>query len=223
MQVWLADDNLLVLKGGSTSDRDGYDNPWEPIDDFQAPYSEPVLSLPDFDPDSLDIGVGVPIETIIEERSKEKKKSKVSNFSNFDIITKEELSSNYNLTPGLEEIPPLINPDNALKPYKDEVIRSQDEFKKFFNDVSQFINDMENFHPARQAVPRQVVEEPAERDVATYFHKTTPKPSIPTTTEAQYFVKTTRAIRQQNSPHQEKDFISPNSWQSAPKQRQISP
>ena len=148
LQVWLADDNLLVLKGGSTSDREGYGNPWEPIDDFQAPYREPVLPPPDFDPDSLDIGVGVPIETIIEVRSKEKKKSKVSNFSNFDIITKEELSSNYNLTPGLEEIPPLLNPDNALKPYKDEVIRSQDEFKKFFNDVSQFINDMENFHPA---------------------------------------------------------------------------
>lgn len=222
-EVWLADDNLLVLKGGSTSDRDGYDNPWEPIDDFQAPYREPVLPPPDFDPDSLDIGVGVPIETIIEERSKEKKKSKVSNFSNFDIITKEELSSNYNPTPGLEEIPPLINPDNALKPYKDEVIRSQDEFKKFFNDVSQFINDMENFHPARKAAPRQVVEAPVNSDVAPRFHKTTPKPSIPTTTEAQHFVKTTRAIRQQNSPHQEKDFISHKSWQSAPKQRQISP
>ena len=77
LQVWLADDNLLVLKGGSTSDRDGYDNPWEPIDDFQAPYREPVLPPPDFDPDSLDIGVGVPIETIIEERSKEKKKSQL--------------------------------------------------------------------------------------------------------------------------------------------------
>jgi len=222
-EVWLADDNLLVLKGGSTPDRNGYDNPWEPIDDFQAPYREPVLPPPDFDPDSLDIGVGVPIDTIIEQRSKEKKKNKVKNFSNFDIITKEELSSNYNPTPGLEEIPPLINPDNALKPYKDEVIRSQDEFKKFFNDVSQFISDMENFHPARQAAPHHVVDEPADREGAPRSLQTTPKPSVPST-EAQNFVfKTTRAIKQQNSPHQEKDFPSSDPWQSDPNQRQFSP
>jgi len=224
-EVWLADDNLLVLKGGSTPDRDGYDNPWEPIDDFQAPYREPVLPPPDFDPDSLDIGVGVPIETILEQRSKEKRKNKaeVSNYSNLDLITKEELSANYNPTPGLEDIPPLINPDNALKPYKDEVRRSQDEFKKFFNDVSQFINDMENFHPARQAAKHQAVDKHADREGATRTLQTTPKPSVPST-EAHHFVfKTTRAIRNQNSPHQEKDFPSSDSWQSDNNQRQFSP
>ena len=64
---------MLVLKGGSTSDWESFDNPWQPIDDFQAPYREPVLPPPDFDPDTLDIGVGVPIETIIEQREREKK------------------------------------------------------------------------------------------------------------------------------------------------------
>ena len=68
LQVWLAEDSLLVLKGGSTPDRDGFDNPWRPIDDFEAPYREPVLPPADFDPDSLDIGVGVPIETIVREQ-----------------------------------------------------------------------------------------------------------------------------------------------------------
>ena len=68
LQVWLAEDSLLVLKGGSTPDRDGFDNPWLPIDDFEAPYREPVLPPADFDPDSLDIGVGVPIETIVREQ-----------------------------------------------------------------------------------------------------------------------------------------------------------
>jgi len=223
-EVWLADDNLLVLKGGSTSDRDGYDNPWEPLDDFQAPYREPVLPPPDFDPDSLDIGVGVPIETIIEERLKEKKKkSKVSNFSNFDIITKKELGSAYKpLVPELEEIPPLITPDNALKPYRDEVVKSQDEFKKFFNDVSQFINDMENFHPIRQAPPHSASEELIERGREPSFVKSTAKPSVTTTTtEPLRNIKTTRAVRQQKSPQQVKDFPSPAPWQSAPNQRQV--
>ena len=68
-QVWLADDNLLVLKGGLTDDRDGYDDIWEPLDDYEAPYREPVLPPPDFDPETLDLGVGVPIEDILLQRT----------------------------------------------------------------------------------------------------------------------------------------------------------
>ena len=69
----MSDDSLLVLKGGSTPNRDGFDNPWRPIDDFEAPYREPVLPPPDFDPDTLDIGVGVPIETILADRARQAK------------------------------------------------------------------------------------------------------------------------------------------------------
>ena len=32
------DENLVVVRGGSTPDRDGFDDPWPPLDSFQAPY-----------------------------------------------------------------------------------------------------------------------------------------------------------------------------------------
>ena len=70
-----------MLKGGSTPDRDGFDNPWRPIDDFEAPYREPVLPPPDFDPDSLDIGVGVPIETIVREQRERRDRESVRELS----------------------------------------------------------------------------------------------------------------------------------------------
>ena len=35
-QVWLVKDNLLVLRGGSTPDRNGVDDIWEPLDDFEV-------------------------------------------------------------------------------------------------------------------------------------------------------------------------------------------
>ncbi len=38
--------SIQVLKGGSTPDRDGIDNPWKPLDDFEAPYREPKLPPP---------------------------------------------------------------------------------------------------------------------------------------------------------------------------------
>jgi len=159
-EVWLADSSLLVLKGGSTADRDGYDDLWEPLDDFQAPYREPVLPPPDFNPETLDIGVGVPMETIIsqnEEGGKQlienKNKSyphsytfvdpfKLSN--NFDIITRKELTDK-RLTKNF----PRENDLEILRPYEDEVAKSQEEFQNFLNDVSKFISEMENFHSSR--------------------------------------------------------------------------
>ena len=43
-EVWLSDGALLVLKGGTTSGEDRFDDPWPPLDDYQAPYREPVLA-----------------------------------------------------------------------------------------------------------------------------------------------------------------------------------
>lgn len=57
--VWLSDGNLLVLKGGGGEPAKD-DNPWEPLDDYQAPYREPKLPPPGFIPEEN--GVGVPLE-----------------------------------------------------------------------------------------------------------------------------------------------------------------
>ena len=162
---------MLVLKGGSSSDWDSFDSPWQPIDDFQAPYREPVLPPPDFDPDTLDIGVGVPIETILREREKKirAKKNHVSE-TTANIREKETADTSvdqeikhevYNrVTNNINDIQAVLAPENKLKPFKEEVERSQDEFRQFLDDVSKFISDMENFHSvkqsASQSLPRSV-------------------------------------------------------------------
>ena len=33
-EVWLSDGDLLVLKGGGTPNRKGFDAPWKPLDDY---------------------------------------------------------------------------------------------------------------------------------------------------------------------------------------------
>ena len=37
-EVWLSDGNLLVLRGGATPNRKSFDDPFEPLDDYIAPY-----------------------------------------------------------------------------------------------------------------------------------------------------------------------------------------
>ena len=58
-EVWLSDGDLLVLKGGTTPNRKAFDDPWTPLDDYEAPYREPKLPPPDFVPS--DTGVGLPL------------------------------------------------------------------------------------------------------------------------------------------------------------------
>lgn len=76
MSFWHRSDQ--VLKGGQSVEGVGFENPWKPLDDFEAPYREPKLPPPgtlllklcwkvsfqnhliaDFIPD--DTGVGVPL------------------------------------------------------------------------------------------------------------------------------------------------------------------
>ena len=177
--MWLADDNLLVLKGGHTLDRAGFDDPWQPLDDFQAPYREPVLPPPDFDPDSLEIGVGVDIDILLAERALEKTRKEKQ--------AREHLR--HHQQPVIPDIPAFIDPDNTLKPFQDEVVETHErEFKTFFNDVSQFISDMENFHSARKASARQEVDEPFFKEVppTTALEATTPPPPTPRAREGKH-------------------------------------
>ena len=84
--IWMSEGKLLVLKGASSAtSRQGYYDPWEPLDDyqvwkfespanflapnlksvssFQAPYREPRLPPPDFIPEEHGVGVPLPPET----------------------------------------------------------------------------------------------------------------------------------------------------------------
>ena len=163
-----------MLKGGATPDRDGFDNPWRPIDDFEAPYREPVLPPPDFDPDSLDIGVGVPIETIVREQRERRDRESVRELSAAPrhVTTQAprhvsptsppsrhvspSTAPRHVSTPSPSRVPVSISPihnaieDDPLRPYKDEVEAGRVEFRQFLDDVSQFIADMESFHSVKQ-------------------------------------------------------------------------
>lgn len=71
-EVWLSEGGLLVLKGGSPDDDQGDwllsgAAPWPPLDDYQAPYREPLLPPPDFIPEDTGVGVPLPPEDEIEE------------------------------------------------------------------------------------------------------------------------------------------------------------
>jgi hypothetical protein len=147
-EVWLSDGKLLVLKGGKTRDRNGFDNPWEPLDNYQAPYREPVLPPPDFDPDSIEVRVDIPEVKVIVTTPIPPTQS--FNFGGLRQITQEKISKEYNPTPGIEKNPPYVNPEVALKSFKDQVNKGNtDSYNNFFlSDVKKFIADMENFHSA---------------------------------------------------------------------------
>ena len=81
----MSEGKLLVLKGSSSAtSRQGYYDPWEPLDDYQvfliksmnrlagnstldfvcqAPYREPKLPPPDFVPEEHGVGVPLPPES----------------------------------------------------------------------------------------------------------------------------------------------------------------
>ena len=222
-QVWLADDSLLVLKGGSTPDRDGFDNPWRPIDDFEAPYREPVLPPPDFDPDSLDIGVGVPIETIVREQRERRDRESVRELSPAPrhVITQaprhvspsipsrhvspSSPPSRHVTTPPPSHVPVHISPihntieNDPLKPYKDDVDAGRVEFRQFLDDVSQFIADMESFHSVKQQAASK-----------TLVRTLPPPPAPPVTTGSPVTQATPRSVSVTSSSPFPISYTSPN-------------
>ena len=212
-QVWLADNSLLVLKGGGTPEWESFDNPWQPIDDFQAPYRQPVLPPPDFDPDTLDIGVGVPIETIVEQRQKDKKmrakKKQISGagagatvretetVDRFEEEVKQQVKPEVKhvevyrkVTNNINDIPAVLVPENKLKHFKEEVGRSQQEFRQFLDDVSKFISDMENFHSVKQSAS-QSLSRSVPKPTPTQTPRTTPIPTRSSPSSSPSFIRVT--------------------------------
>ena len=41
-EVWLSEGDLLVLKGGGTPNRKGFDTPWKPLDDYIGKHFMPI-------------------------------------------------------------------------------------------------------------------------------------------------------------------------------------
>ena len=178
-EVWLSEGNLLVLKGGSSNDRGGFVDPWEPLDDFQAPYREPKLPPPDFIPTENGVGVPLPPEDEVEDdprtgidffRSKELKQQieEEEKEKEEERKVKEELTFKQNIIPDEEATPERLR--NFV-------------FPEFFNE-EKYINEMENFHSIRHAQylasklanaarlkPSKVIPPPTSKP--TYFVTTT--------------------------------------------------
>ena len=112
--VWLSDGGLLVLKGGvsrfsarngATSERRKWvDNPWEPLDDYQAPFREPILPPPDFIPNDTGVGVPLPPEnddtdniynTLYVRKPKNERALNDNEIRTLPPSTKKKIKSNY--------------------------------------------------------------------------------------------------------------------------------
>ena len=161
--VWLSDGGLLVLKGGVsrfnarngvTSDRQKWlEDPWEPLDDYQAPYREPILPPPDFIPN--DTGVGVPLPPEDKEDQ---------DFNNYRRPKNErELQENE-----IKTLPPTtkkkIN-DYKYKKKEDKkyVIKKLPPPRIKFDpiiDEEKYIDEMKNFNPERRHISQLELNSP---------------------------------------------------------------
>ena len=177
----------MVLKGGSTPNREGFDNPWKPLDDYQAPYREPKLPPPDFVPEEN--GVGVPLEDEDEDIPKDGHKEEeefeyyyddweeIINNNNDDIETK---------APAEEDEDKANADDNSIDSETPYQLFKDIAFPDHYDDEEQFINDMENFHAVRQALsqlPPPVTAAPPEN----FFQTPT---AVPKAYSYSYFTST---------------------------------
>ena len=164
--VWLSDGGLLVLKGGvsrfsarngATSERRKWlDDPWEPLDDYQAPYREPILPPPDFIPN--DTGVGVPLPPDDEDN--------VFNIVNVRKPKKErELEENE-----IKTLPPTTKKKINEYKYKKKddtkyVIKKLPPPRIKFDpllDEQKYIDEMKNFNPERRHISQHELNSPNE-------------------------------------------------------------
>lgn len=117
---------------------------------MQAPYREPVLPPPDFDPDSLELGVGVPIEDIVAELAAKKAAAKATTTTTTPLPQTAGFGTT--LGPSVTISGRTVGTDvirgstirsrveEAIAPFRAEVVNSQDEeYNAFMEDVNQFI------------------------------------------------------------------------------------
>lgn len=176
--VWLSDGGLLVLKGGvsrfaarngdtiSGQRRKWIDDPWEPLDDYEAPFREPILPPPDFIPNDTGVGVPLPPEEDAGNDGGNSIESVLNNslFSRRPKKIERELEDN--------EIKTL--PPTAKKKIKNYTKNDQKYFVKphpshpppppkiRFDPIleeEKHINEMENFRPERR-IPSQLSKTP---------------------------------------------------------------
>ena len=157
--MWLSDGGLLVLKGGvsrfsarngATSERRKWSgDPWEPLDDYVAPYREPILPPPDFIPNDTGVGVPLPPENDEDEI-----------FNNLYIRQpkkERELHDNE-----IKTLPPTTKKKiNDFKYKKNEekkyIIKKLPPPRIKFDpilDEEKYIDEMKNFNPERRHIPQ---------------------------------------------------------------------
>ena len=130
------------------------DDPWEPLDDYEAPFREPILPPPDFIPNDTGVGVPLPPEEDADNDGGNSIESVLNNslFSRRPKKIERELEDN--------EIKTL--PPTAKKKIKDKYTKND---KKYFVkppshppppprirfdpilEEEKHINEMENFRP----------------------------------------------------------------------------
>ncbi|XP_059079170.1 uncharacterized protein LOC131877503 [Tigriopus californicus] len=182
--VWLSEGNLLVLKGGLTRDRNGYDDPWEPLDDYQAPYKEPKLPPPDFIP--VEYGVGVPLPNEDEYGPDVQGLDEINEV----VVDNDQL---YVTVKSLSRM--RIHP---AQPFEENLVTKE---PTVLNE-QQLINAMENFHSIRKGRIR------LDQGIAPISESSTTKPSVdyfinqttPNSYLYSYVVSTTHAPRTTPNP-----------------------
>ena len=140
-------------RNGATSDRRKWlDNPWEPLDDYQAPYREPILPPPDFIPNDTGVGVPLPPEdenesfnTLYSRQPKNERALHDNEIKTLPPSAKKKIKENYAYKKDekkylIKQLPP---PSIKFDPILDE---------------EKYINEMENFRPERRHTPQHAAQ-----------------------------------------------------------------
>lgn len=188
-EVWLSDGDLLVLKGGSTPNRKGFDMPWKPLDDYIAPYREPKLPPPDFVPSDTGVGVSLPPENLYDEESY------INQMENFH--SKRRAGEKW-IAP---ETTPITTPAPPTTPVAKGYFVSTSTPVSYSYAFQEETNDIE-LPPAPDFTPVTALPAVARSSTTT----TTPLPPVPTS--SQPLPSTNNLIVRELKPRKSKSFYT---------------